>query len=96
MTPSAALEAVCVRMCGVAACVARWRVMAGVCVRLRGVAGVRGLLARGWRRCGSVRVCRVGAWRHMLETAGVRSQESRRANAVRPILRLTVSVGLQI
>ena len=27
-------------------------------VRMRGVAGVRGLLARGWRGCGSVRVSR--------------------------------------
>ncbi len=37
----------------------------------------------GWCVC----VCRVGAWRHMLEAAEARSQESRQANAVRPILR---------
>ena len=59
----------------------------GMRVRMCGVAGVRSLLARGWRGCGSACVCRVGAWRHMLATAGARSQESRRANAVRLTLR---------
>ena len=42
---------------------------------------------RAHARCGSACVCRVGAWRHKLATAGARSQESRRANAVRLTLR---------
>ena len=50
-----------------------------------------------WRVDGvgvAVCVCRVGAWRHMLATAAARSQESRRANAVRLTLLRMASVGL--
>ena len=49
--------------------------------------GMRVRLAGAWMAGVCVSVCRVGAWRHMLETAAARSQQSRRANAVRPILR---------